>query len=73
MEKTLLILLLLSSILFIDYVVLIAFGWSAFELGAQDQFYCGFYCKFAVSLLILSIVGAVLISKKISKKSIKKQ
>lgn len=65
MKKALFILLLLTLILFIDYVLLIAFGWSAFELGAQDKFYCGFYCKFGVSLLVLSFVVIVVLSKKI--------
>ena len=63
MKKAILILLLLSSIIFIDYVILIAFGWSAFELGAQDKFYCGFYCKFGLSLVILSFVGVMFFLK----------
>lgn len=63
MKKAILILLLLSSIIFIDYVILIAFGWSAFELGAQDEFYCGFYCKFGLSLVILSFVGVMFFLK----------
>nr|WP_290640565.1 hypothetical protein [Labilibaculum sp.] len=64
MKKTLFILLMLTLILFIDYVLLIAFGWSASELGAQDKFYCGFYCKFGVSLLVLSFVVIVILSRR---------
>ncbi|MDQ2179092.1 hypothetical protein [Marinifilum sp. D714] len=68
MKKLLFSTLLLACILFIDYLILIAVGCSAFKCGAQEGFYCGFYCKFALSLIALSVLGGFFYSWKITHK-----
>jgi len=65
MKKLLFISSLFAIILFVDYLILIALGCSAFGFGAQDGFYCGFYCKFALSLITLSLIGGFFAAKKL--------
>ncbi|RKE04863.1 hypothetical protein [Marinifilum flexuosum] len=65
MKKLLFTTSLLACILFIDYLILIAVGCSAFKCGAQEGFYCGFYCKFALSLITLSVIGGFYCAKKL--------
>lgn len=59
MTKTLLILTLLAIILFIDYLLIIAIGCSAYSIGAGEQFYCGFFCKFGITLFSISVLGGL--------------
>jgi hypothetical protein len=65
MKKLLFTTSLLACILFLDYLVLIALGCSAFSCGAKDGFYCGFYCKFAIGLVFTSIIGGIYCVKKL--------
>jgi hypothetical protein len=70
MKKFLFTSTLFASILFLDYLILIAIGCSAFNCGANEGFYCGFYCKFALSLIFISIIGGIYFANKLMKNAL---
>ncbi|MFP4471465.1 MAG: hypothetical protein ACLFPE_12305 [Bacteroidales bacterium] len=63
-------LFLLPVILFMDYLILVAFGTTSSIFGAQDKFYCDAYCPLAISLIGASLVFFVWIIAKNNKKEV---
>lgn len=48
--------LILTVLLFVDYVIVAIFGCVSCLLGAEDQYFCEVYCWIARSLVGLSLV-----------------
>ncbi len=49
-------LFLLPVILFVDYLILVAFGTTSNLFGAEPQFYCNAYCPISLTLIGVSLV-----------------
>jgi hypothetical protein len=57
-------LLLLPSIVFFDFIIMVLLGCLTWLLGFGDNFYCGLYCLIGKGILLLSaLIFIYLLSK----------
>ena len=53
------LLLIIPSLLFLDWTIMILVGSVSNIFGANDNFFCTFYCDFGIALLIATILFVV--------------
>ncbi len=53
------LLLIIPSLLFLDWIIMVLVGSVSNIFGANDNFFCTIYCDFGIALLIATILFVV--------------
>jgi hypothetical protein len=56
------LLLIIPSLLFLDWIIMVLVGSVSNIFGANDNFFCTIYCDFGIALLIATILFVVYIA-----------
>ncbi len=61
MDRNLIIksILILPSLWFIAYIIMIIIGMVGQQAGCENSFYCGFYCHIGIAIFTIATVGFI--------------